>query len=39
VPVAVRHLDAPDSDLRVPPPEIAELRELRAARRGSRLRG
>ena len=33
-PVPVRHLGAPDSDVKAPPPDVAELRELRAARRG-----
>jgi peptidase E len=36
-PLAARHLDAPDSDIKAPPPEVTELRELRAARRGGRL--
>ena len=34
--IPVRHLSAPDSGVKAPPPEVAELRELRAARRGGR---
>jgi hypothetical protein len=31
--IPVRRLSAPDSRVKAPPPEVAELRELRAARR------
>jgi len=34
--IPVRHLSAPYSGVKAPPPEVAELRELRAARRGGR---
>jgi dipeptidase E len=37
--VATRFLGAPDSEARPPAPEVEELRELRAARRGGRLGG
>jgi dipeptidase E len=33
-PVPTRYLDAPGSDAKAPPPEVAELRELRATRLG-----
>ena len=33
-PIPVRQLGAPESGVHVPPPEVVELRELRAARRG-----
>ena len=36
--IPVRRLWAPDSGVKAPPPDVAELRELRAARRGGRLR-
>jgi peptidase E len=35
--VPARFLGAPDSEARPPAPEVSELRELRAARRGGRL--
>jgi dipeptidase E len=35
-PVETRYLGAPDSDVKAPPPEVTELRELRAARRFGR---
>jgi dipeptidase E len=38
-PLEPRRLDAPESEVKAPPPEVAELRELRAARRGGRLGG
>ena len=34
--IPVRRLWAPDSGVKAPPPDVAELRELRAARRGGR---
>jgi dipeptidase E len=37
-PVQTRYLGAADSKIKAPPPEITELRELRAARRGGRFR-
>ena len=36
-PLVARQLSAPGSEVKAPPPEIAELRELREARRGGRL--
>jgi peptidase E len=38
-PLEPRRLDAPGSEVRAPPPEVTELRELRAARRGGRFGG
>jgi peptidase E len=38
-PIETRRLNAPESEVKAPPPEVAELRELRAARRGGRLGG
>ena len=36
-PIPVRYLGAADSDVKAPPPEVTELRELRSARPGGRF--